>query len=82
MRPVAPDELAEAWEAVHDALPLGWVVGRPSLHDEEAERPWHVYASDLRVRSKRREYVEATGWTEAEALRYLAGLLREWRVEP
>ena len=29
----------------------------------------------------RPEDVEATGWTEAEALRDLAGLLRTWNVE-
>jgi hypothetical protein len=62
------DELSDAWEAVHDVLPLGWTVVRPSRPDSEAQRRWHVYAADLRARSKRREYVEATGWTEAEAL--------------
>jgi hypothetical protein len=31
--------------------------------------------------AKRREYVEATGWPEAEALADLAELLRGWRVE-
>lgn len=45
------------------------------------ERPWHVFAVDLRVRAKRRKYVEATSWTEAEALRDLSGLLRAWHVE-
>jgi hypothetical protein len=33
------------------------------------------------VRSKRREYVGATGGTEVEALRDLAELLRGWDVE-
>jgi hypothetical protein len=75
------DELETAWDAVYAVLPVGWSVTRPSRHDEEAERPWHVYAADLRIRSKRREYVEATGWTEAEALSDLAGLLREWIVD-
>jgi len=81
LRPFDPDDLAAAWEAAHDALPAGWTVQRPSRHDEERERPWHVFATDLRQRAKRREYVEATGWTEAEALRDLAGLLRVWTVE-
>jgi len=40
-----------------------------------------VFVVDLRQRAKRREYVEATGNTEAEALRDLAGLLRAWNVE-
>ena len=79
---VRADDLAAAWDAVHDALPAGWTVQRPSRHDEERERPWHVFAVDLRQRAKRREYVEATGWTEVEALRDLAGLLRSWNVEP
>jgi hypothetical protein len=37
------DDLAAAWDAVHDALPVGWTVGRPAKHDEEGERPWHVF---------------------------------------
>jgi hypothetical protein len=74
-------ELEAAWVAVHDALPAGWTVHRPSRHIEDAERPWHVFAVDLRVRAKRREYVEATGWTEAEALADLAELLRGRNVE-
>jgi hypothetical protein len=41
-----------------------------------------VFAVDLRQRAKRQEYVEATGWTEAECLRDLAGLLGAWNVEP
>lgn len=44
-------------------------------------RPWHVCATDLRVRAEGVDYVEATGWTEAEALRDLAPLLDRWRVE-
>jgi hypothetical protein len=76
------DDLAAAWVAVNDALPAGWTVMRPSKHEEERERPWRVFATDLRSRAKRREYVEATGWTEAEALHDLAGLLRGWNVEP
>ena len=44
-------------------------------------RPWHVVAVDLRSNALRKEYVEATGWTEAEALRDLAALLGGWHVE-
>lgn len=55
---------------------------RPNRREDSVERPWRVYASDLRVRAKRRDYIEATGNGEAEALRDLAGLLREWNVEP
>jgi hypothetical protein len=40
-----------------------------------------VVAVDLRSNALRKEYVEATGWTEAEALRDLAALLGGWHVE-
>ena len=36
--------LEEAWNAVHDATPAGWHVGRPSYHDER--RQWVQYAYD------------------------------------
>jgi hypothetical protein len=49
--------------------------------DEERERPWHATAYDRRSSSRHHESVEATGQTEAEALRDLAGLLRGWLVE-
>jgi hypothetical protein len=74
-------ERDDAWAAVHDTLPAGWSVGRPSRHLEEHERPWHVIAVDLRRRARRHQYVKGTGWTEAEALRDLAALLRGWHVE-
>jgi hypothetical protein len=79
MRSVA--ELEAAWAAVHDALPAGWAVGRPSHHLAEHERPWHIIAVDLRRRALRKEYIEGTGWTEAEALRDLVALLRGCHVE-
>lgn len=33
-----------AWDELHAALPPGWVVGRPSYHDERRE--WVLYAFD------------------------------------
>jgi len=33
-----------AWNAVHGALPTGWVVGREGYHDERRE--WVMYAYD------------------------------------
>jgi hypothetical protein len=81
MRDVSDPELEAAWAAVHDALPTGWFAVRPMLHAEERERPWHVVAVDYRTSSRRHDRVEATGRTEAEALRDLAGLLRLWMVE-
>jgi hypothetical protein len=74
-------ELEAAWNEVYAALPVGWSAVRPLRHDEERERPWHVVAYDWRTSSKRRDRVEATGRTEAEALRDLAELLRGWIVE-
>ena len=74
-------ELEEAWAAVHAACPRGWTVGPTSHHSRGEHRPWHVVAVDLRSRALRKEYVEATGWTEAEALRDLAALLGGWHVE-
>jgi hypothetical protein len=34
---VTDDEIEAAWDAVFDALPAGWSVGRPSYHDERHE---------------------------------------------
>jgi hypothetical protein len=45
-------ELEDAWNEIHVALPTGWTVIRPPFHREEAERPWHVFAVDLRVVSQ------------------------------
>jgi hypothetical protein len=36
--------LREAWNALHDATPSGWLVGRPTYYDER--RQWHQYAFD------------------------------------
>jgi hypothetical protein len=78
---VSDPELEAAWSEVHDTLPAGWSAARPMRHDEEHERPWHVVAVDYRTSSRHHEHIEATGRTEAEALRDLAELLRVWRVE-
>jgi hypothetical protein len=78
---VSDPELEAAWDAVHEALPTGWSAARPIRFDEQRERPWRVVAYDWRTNSKRRVRVEATGRTEAEALRDLAELLRGWLVE-
>lgn len=78
---VSDPDLEAAWSAVHAAVPTGWSVARPIRFDEERERPWHAVAYDWRKSSKRRDRVEATGRTEAEALRDLAELLRGWRVK-
>jgi hypothetical protein len=37
-----------AWNAVHDATPAGWYVGRPSYYDERRE--WgHVQLRSVRA---------------------------------
>ena len=53
---------------------------RPVYNDGDGR--WRVFARDYRPRNKRHDVVEAEGMTEAQALRGLAGLLREWQVEP
>jgi hypothetical protein len=66
------------WDAVHDAFPAGWYVGRPSYHDERHE--WTQYAFDQREQPKvglrSREWT-AVGATEVDVLREMARCLRE-----
>ncbi len=70
--------MEEAWNAVHDATPAGWHVGRPSYHDERRE--WIQYAFDPserpRVGVRSREWT-AIGPSEAEVIREMARCLRE-----
>jgi hypothetical protein len=72
--------LEAAWNAVHDALPAGWFVGRPSYHDER--RQWHQYAFDPNERSKvgsrSREWT-ALESTEEGMVREMARCLAELR---
>ena len=71
------DARERAWAALHDALARmpGWAVGQCIYHGDDAS--WHVAAVDLRPRGRlaKREAIEATGDTEAAALRSLAALL-------
>ena len=72
-----PEDVADAWEAVHVALErlAGWEASRPQWHPDE--RLWAAtafYAQPMR-RFERRPAVEARGMTEAEALRELAKAL-------
>lgn len=68
----------EAWYSVHDALPAGWYVGRPSYHDERRE--WLMYAYDPSERPmvglRSREWT-AVAWTEEGVVREMARCLRE-----
>ena len=72
--------LEDAWAEVHEALPPGWEVMRPSYLIQDGR--WHVLAADHRRGRTKPDYVEAIGLTEAQALHDLAGLLREWQLEP
>ncbi len=68
----------DAWYSVHDALPAGWYIGRPSYHDERRE--WVMYAYDPaerpRVGLRRREWT-AVAATEEGVLGEMARCLRE-----
>ena len=44
--------MEDAWDAVHEATPAGWYVGRPSYHDERRE--WVMYAYDPSERAEDR----------------------------
>ena len=48
-----------AWAAVHDVVPEGWYVGRPSEHP--GRREWVMFAFDTRERPV--EGGRASGWT-------------------
>jgi len=75
-----PSDVEEAWEALHDATPPGWYVGRPMLHDERHE--WQQYAFDPSERAvvgvRKREWT-AVAQTEAGVVREMARRLTEIR---
>ncbi len=43
LRAEGVSELEASWAAVHDALPVGWYVGRPIYHDERRECVLYAY---------------------------------------
>ena len=71
-------ELQNAWNAVHEATPAGWHVGRPTYYDER--RQWVQYAFDPSERPsvglRSREWT-AVGATELEVVVEMARCLRE-----
>ena len=72
--------LQEAWNAVRDATPAGWHVGRPSLHSER--RQWIMYASDPSGRpvvGLRSRELTAMAESEEGVVREMARCLREIR---
>jgi len=73
-------EFEAAWNAVHDATPAGWYVGRPSYHNER--RQWVQYAFDASERP--RLGLRSRGWTavagsEEGVVREMGRCLRELR---
>jgi hypothetical protein len=76
--------LEEAWNALHDATPAGWFVGRPAYH--EHRREWQQYAFDPSERPvvgvRKREWT-AVAQTEVGVLREMArcpAMIRAGRV--
>ena len=72
------DDLEAAWDAVHDATPAGWFVGRQSYHDGRQE--WTHYAFDPREVAKvgvRSKEWTAIGVTEFNVLVAMARCLQE-----
>lgn len=74
-------DLEEAWNAVHDATPAGWYVGRPSLHNERQQ--WVQYAYDPSERPvvglRSREWT-AVAESEEAVVREMTRCLRELRM--
>jgi len=72
----AVSEREEAWEAVHEALPAGWYVGRPSYHDERPESVMYAFDPSERpvVGLRSREWT-AIAQTEEGVVCEMAGCL-------
>ena len=70
-RALMSSDFDEAWNELHDALPRGWTVGRPSYHPERREsleRPV--------VGVRKREWTAVAG-TEEAVVAEMARCLRE-----
>ena len=73
--------MEDAWDAVHEATPAGWYVGRPSYHDERRE--WVMYAFDPSERPMvglRNRGWTAIALTEEGVVREMARCLAEIRA--
>ena len=71
----SPDDLGAAWDAVHRALPVGWVTSPPVYQQET--RTWAAHALDARgSRPILGSREEAFGADLPAALRELASRLR------
>lgn len=73
---MADDTREAAWDAVHEALPAGWLVGLPSIADP-LRGTWSVTAlRRARGRLTQPQTVTGTGPDEVSALRDLDDQLR------
>jgi hypothetical protein len=74
-------ELEEAWAELDAANTGGWVLGRPSFHDEvRGAEHWELWACDPREKpkaGKRSRQWTAIGPTEAGCVREMARWLRQ-----
>jgi hypothetical protein len=67
------------WAELFDAIPRGWVVGRPP-YDESAKK-WRLYgyARKRTVRGRNEGSLQAEGRSEDEAVREMTRKLRRAR---
>lgn len=78
LRAMTAEEVLAAWDALHDATPVGWFVGRPTYDERRDE--WSLYAFDATERPKvgrrEREWI-AVALTQAGVVREMARCLNE-----
>lgn len=70
------DTRDDPWAELYDALPRGWIVGRPP-YDERSNK-WRLYSYDRRLKHGGAA-VQAEAETEEAAIREMARLLRRGR---
>jgi hypothetical protein len=73
------NDLDDAWEAVHAATPVGWLVGRPGQR-HGGQRAMYAFdtTEQAHIGRRSREWT-AVGQTEEEWVREMARCLREVR---
>ena len=74
-------DLRAAWDAVHDATPDGWYVGKPGY--EERYNQWSMYAfdpSEKAVVGERSREWTAVGPTELRCVEEMALCLAELKA--
>ena len=67
----------DAWQQLYDAIPRGWVVGRPPV--DENTRKWRLYGYQRRAKASPVDAVLAEADSEEDALREMARKLRKAR---